>query len=407
MDGVNRLKRRLFDLPSSQRPSKVLNISLERENDAVSNDGFWSSNSSKSFHQSPKNANSITQTHVYSFNCIYGRYTHHESVISRGSIRPSDGCGHDGRPGFFDKQRKIGITTETKIEFLCYMVDSIEMSLSLPKGKIMKIKQCCLDMLSDQSVTVRKLAQLIGKLTATNQTILVAPLHYRNLQNLKTKGLHAGGHYDCQVFLDQDSISEIRWWISQLELWNGKTLLKTSPYTILQSEASLMLMGRSMSKIQNRGFTDTRREVSSYQLPRTESNNSGSPIHFKGFHKQACICPDGQQHSCCLCQRNGGTVSKVLSNQATLLWNWCLDRQITLTAEYIPGTKNSIADWESRNFLDKTSWRLNPQIFKQLQVLLGPCNVDLFADRTNYQLKRYFSWKPDPHAESFDAFIQD
>ena len=287
------------------------------------------------------------------------------------------------------------------------MVDSIEMSLSLPKGEIMKIKQCCLDMLSDQSVTVRKLAQLIGKLTATNQTILAAPLHYRNLQNLKTKGLHAGGHYDCQVFLDQDSISEIRWWISQLELWNGKTLLKTSPYTILQSEASLMLMGRSMSKIQNRGFTDTRREVSSYQLPRTESNNSGSPIHFKGFHKQACICPDGQQHSCCLCQRNGGTVSKVLSNQATLLWNWCLDRQITLTAEYIPGTKNSIADWESRNFLDKTSWRLNPQIFKQLQVLLGPCNVDLFADRTNYQLKRYFSWKPDPHAESFDAFIQD
>ena len=225
MDGVNRLKRRLFDLPSSQRPSKVLNISLERENDAVSNDGFWSSNSSKSFHQSPKNANSITQTHVYSFNCIYGRYTHHESVISRGSIRPSDGCGHDGRPGFFDKQRKIGITTETKIEFLCYMVDSIEMSLSLPKGEIMKIKQCCLDMLSDQSVTVRKLTQLIGKLTATNQGMLAVPLHYRNLQNLKTKCLHAGGHYDYQVFLDQDSISEIRWWISQLELWNGKTLL--------------------------------------------------------------------------------------------------------------------------------------------------------------------------------------
>jgi hypothetical protein len=103
--------------------------------------------------------------------------------------------------------------------------------------------------------------------------------------------------------------------------------------------------------------------------------------------------------------KKGGTVSKVLSNQATLLWNWCLDRQITLTAEYIPEANNSIADWESRSFLDKTSWRLNPQNFKQLQVLLGPCNVDLFADRTNYQLKRYFSWKPDPHAESFDAFI--
>ena len=40
-------------------------------------------------------------------------------------------------------------------------------------------------------------------------------------------------------------------------------------------------MGRRLSNIQNRGFMDTRREVSSYQLPRTESNNSGSPILLK------------------------------------------------------------------------------------------------------------------------------
>jgi len=105
-----------------------------------------------------------------------------------------------------------------------------------------------MDMLSEQSVTVRKLAQLIGKLTATNQAILAAPLHYRNLQSLKTKGLHAGGHYDYQVSLDQDSLSEIRWWIYQLELWNGKTLLKTSPYTILQSDASLVGWGAVCQK---------------------------------------------------------------------------------------------------------------------------------------------------------------
>jgi hypothetical protein len=127
--------------------------------------------------------------------------------------------------GFLINKAKSELNPEQTIELLGYMVDSIEMSLSLPKGEIMKIKQCCLDMLSDQSVTVRKLTQLIGKLTATNQGMLAVPLHYRNLQNLKTKCVHAGGHYDYQVFLDQDSISEIRWWISQLELWNGKTLL--------------------------------------------------------------------------------------------------------------------------------------------------------------------------------------
>ena len=162
--------------------------------------------------------------------------------------------------GFLIYKEKSELQPKQKIEFLCYMVDSIEMSLSLPNGKIMKIKQCCLDMLSDQSVTVRKLAQLIGKLTATNQAMLAAPLHYRNLQNLKAKGLHAGGHCDYQVFLDQDSISEIRWWISQMELWNENSPKDFTIHNITircKSDG----MWHSLSKIKNRGFMDTRREV--------------------------------------------------------------------------------------------------------------------------------------------------
>ena len=45
--------------------------------------------------------------------------------------------------------------------------------------------------------------------------------------------------------------------------------------------------------------------------------------------------------------------------------------------------------------------------FQTITGVVGSCNVDLFADKTNYQLKRYFSWKPNLHAKSFDAFIQD
>ena len=117
--------------------------------------------------------------------------------------------------GFLINKEKSEFQPQQRIDFLGYTVDSIEMTLSLPRDKVLKIKETCKEILSDQSVTVRKLAQLIGKLTATNQAILAAPLHYRNLQSLKTKALHSGGHYDHRVILDQDSITEINWWISQ------------------------------------------------------------------------------------------------------------------------------------------------------------------------------------------------
>ena len=39
--------------------------------------------------------------------------------------------------------------------------------------------------------------------------------------------------------------------------------------------------------------------------------------------------------------------------------------------------------------------------------ILVPCAIDLFADRLNTQLPRFYSWKPDPMAVSVDALQQD
>ena len=43
-----------------------------------------------------------------------------------------------------------------------------------------------------------------------------------------------------------------------------------------------------------------------------------------------------------------GTASKELVALAKDLWMWCLERNIHIQAQYLPGIMNSIADWESR-----------------------------------------------------------
>ena len=82
------------------------------------------------------------------------------------------------------------------------------------------------------------------------------------------------------------------------------------------------------------------------------------------------------------------------------LWLWCLQRDISLIAEHLPGVQNAIADEESRVMKDRTDWKLNPEVFRRINRRLGPLTVDLFASCLTIQLPHFFSWRPDPEAEA-------
>ena len=104
-------------------------------------------------------------------------------------------------------------------------------------------------------------------------------------------------------------------------------------------------------------------------------------------------------------QKLGGTRSSRLFGVAHELWEFCLQRKILLSAEYLPGYLNVRADWESRHLSDSSDWKLKESLFKQIDRVWGPLEVDLFATRHNTQLEKYVSWRPDPFAMAVDAFL--
>lgn len=53
------------------------------------------------------------------------------------------------------------------IEFLSFTVNSLNQELSLPAGKIKKIRAETCSLLESRTVQIRKLSQLLGKLQAT------------------------------------------------------------------------------------------------------------------------------------------------------------------------------------------------------------------------------------------------
>ena len=96
----------------------------------------------------------------------------------------------------------------------------------------------------------------------------------------------------------------------------------------------------------------------------------------------------------------GGTHSVPLMSLALEIWTWCLQRNILILAQHVPGKENTIADSESRIFLDSTDWQLDPTV---ISPFLTNCNTDLFASRLTAQLPQYVSWRPDPKAFHIDV----
>ena len=86
------------------------------------------------------------------------------------------------------------------------------------------------------------------------------------------------------------------------------------------------------------------------------------------------------------------------------MWNFAADRNLTLSAVYVPGEENQIADKKSRVFQDRLEWMLHPAVFQALQKEVDCFSIDLFATRVNHQVAAFVSWRPEPGVVATEAF---
>ncbi|PKK63030.1 hypothetical protein RhiirC2_855287 [Rhizophagus irregularis] len=77
-------------------------------------------------------------------------------------------------------------------------------------------------------IPVRKLASLIGKITATTDAMFPARLHSRALLRDKNIGLKKQG-WNAIIELSPESIAQLEWWTKNLPLWNGRSLIPEEP----------------------------------------------------------------------------------------------------------------------------------------------------------------------------------
>ena len=106
----------------------------------------------------------------------------------------------------------------------------------------------------------------------------------------------------------------------------------------------------------------------------------------------------------------GGTHSGPCDKTAHEVWVWAVSRHIWLSIAHVPGVRNVEADGESRRFHTETEWKPRPSVFRHVVAHFGfAVDIDLMVPRTNCQVPRFMSWRPDHiHGSSgIDAFAVD
>ena len=117
-----------------------------------------------------------------------------------------------------------------------------------------------------------------------------------------------------------------------------------------------------MEKSAPGGF-GTRRRVKCHQYLRTDSSGVYAPNILKRETRSACPSML-RQHQCIVLHCEDGGMKN--------LWEFCLENNITLTVDYLPGVLNKVSDWEPRSQNSSSEWKLKPEIFHQIQKILGP-----------------------------------
>ena len=141
--------------------------------------------------------------------------------------------------GFIVNLEKSVLNPSQIMEYLGMVVNSINMSLSLPDLKVSYITTLC-QVLFKPKVSLREIFSLLGNLSWAIPSIPFAQMHYRDIQNCHIRQLHwANKNFQKEIVLSEDARKDLSWWILNLKSVNGKCFFSDAPELEIYSDASL------------------------------------------------------------------------------------------------------------------------------------------------------------------------
>ena len=233
---------------------------------------------------------------------------------------------------------------------------------------------------------------------------MYGPLYFRSLEHDKTIALKNNyGNFDKHLSLSTNAKNELLWWKENVtDSFN--VISHGLPSSTLTTDASCTGWGAVYEGDSTGGIWSIAEQTYRINYLELFAVFLGLQCYCKALRNTHIRLRIDNTTAIAVINHMGTSHSQDCNKLAKTIWEWCITRNIWISAVHIPGVDNITADAESRNKNIHTEWMLNRDTLSGALNKIEFCpDVDLFASRVNAQFPKYVSYRPDPGAIAIDA----
>ena len=305
--------------------------------------------------------------------------------------------------GFIINKKKTCLKPMQHREFLGLMVDTKEMTLSVPSKKLRKIKREASQILRAETWPLKKFAATVGLMSSVCRAMKNGRIMTRALYADMRKALYPENCWNEKpVKISPESREELEWWTQNLAQFNGRPLVELPFSKEIWTDASGKGWGavcgeevaQGVWTQKEKGLTSNQKEslaiLKGLEAFTDQLRGNVVKIHSDNMTAVSNV------------GRQGGTHSAVILDLTKRIWAYALKNRMWLMIQHIRGLDNVLADQASRMDLQRDEYYLSDQAIQRISTQLGTPTIDLFASKRNSRCPNHvtreedafsFSWK--------------
>lgn len=290
-----------------------------------------------------------------------------------------------------------------KIEYLGIMWNSRDDLKGLPQDKRVKITRLLKQYINLGRWSLEQAQSLLGTLNFASFAIHRGRLNLRMLQcasrklsAFKPRRLHP---------IPRAAIEELRWWSRSLQTWSP--MHQAAIRHTLTTDASDWGWGAQLDDLRlNGAWSQTQQPLHSNVKEMLAVLAALTP-HGPELSDSGLLIQSDNKSVVAYLRNEGGTRSKTLLEATRQVLQMADTYRISLSAHYLPGRFNEVADQLSRK-REPPEWHLLPAATKLVFAKWGRPTIDLFASETAHVVDDYVSLNAfDKEANFVNAWSQE
>lgn len=308
-----------------------------------------------------------------------------------------------GSLGFIINKEKSCLSPSRRCKFLGFIYDSNKLTIELTKEKREKIFDLIVKMQGVKQCKIKFFAHFIGLIVSACPAVKYGRLYTKKFEREKFLALKKSRQDYNSKMVIRDAINEdLIWWKSCILITVNN--IKQDKYVLeIFSDASKTGWGVVCGDNDTHGWwslEDSKEHINYLEL---KAAYYGLKCFANNIKSDSILLRIDNTTAISYINRMGSVQKPKLNNLAREIWKWGEQRDIWLYAAYIQSDRNK-ADMGSRVKSEETEWELSDYAFKQIKIVLGTPDVDLFASEANHKCTKYVSWMKDPYSIAVDAF---